>query len=244
MQDWQPHRHPHNLTIAMHSSQQRTLHQRIFRAEPGFPVTFDQLRVCYNDHRDAEALDELVVRRIELRRRPGDTYYVLVHIAATTAASSQDQVVGYVAVTDVPSPHSSPPPDSHRFLPHTFSRKSAARTASAQVIDRDALVLPRDDVCLRRHVFPTPCPFACVIAAGFSVGPQIPSAGHRKPRSSWFAALMFWLLEGEERVDEAAVDQQRCELEHDFARRTGTAVWKAQVEKLEKEAASEGRRQV
>ncbi len=242
------------LVMNTSESQRTSLNQRIFGAGSSLPVTFDQLRVCYDDHRDEGVLDELVVKHIEVRRRPGDTYYVLVHVATSTAASSQDQTVGYVAVEDVLSPHSSPPPDCFQSIMHTISRKSPPRTASAQVIDYDAPMLSKDDVCLLPHTFPTPCPFACLIAAGLSVGPRLPAPGHGKPRSSWFAALMFWLLKGEEREDSdeasanvesksrGAVDQKRCGLEHTFARLSGAAVWKAQVDRLEKQAAKEERR--
>ncbi|TFK83102.1 hypothetical protein K466DRAFT_590006 [Polyporus arcularius HHB13444] len=233
-------------------SQRSSLNQRIFGAESSLPVTFDQLRVCYDDHRDEGALDELVVRHIEVRRTPGGTHYVLVHVATSTTAFSHDQAVGYVAVTDVPSSQSSLPPDCLHSLLHKLPLKKAPRTASAQFIDHDALVLPKDDVCLLQQTFPTPCPFACLIAAGLSVGPRLPAPGHGKPRSSWFAALMFWLLAGEERADSdeayanvelksrAAIDQKRCGLEHTFARMSGAAVWQAQVDRLEKEAARGG----
>ncbi|RPD56518.1 hypothetical protein L226DRAFT_253647 [Lentinus tigrinus ALCF2SS1-7] len=245
--------HYHLTTM---DSYERTLNQRILGAESTYPVTFGQLGVGYDDHRDAEALDELVVSLIELRRKAPDAYYVLVHVAATVPTGSH-QTIGYIAIDDVPSTQSAPPTDCLHTLLQSISRSKPSRMPRAQVID--ARPLPLDDPCLRRYAFSEPCPLACVIAAGLSLGQHIPSPGHGKPSSSWCAALMYWLLVDEELSEkepsmagtravepisssQVAIDRRRCGKDHDFKHRKLSTGWRTEVEKLEKEVAREGRR--
>ena len=230
-------------------STERTLNQRIVGIDTSLPMTFDQLRVYYEDHRDAGALDELVVSHVELRRRAVDMYYVLAHIAATVPTDSQDRNIGYLVMHDAAPAHPSPPSDCLQSLLHSFSRSRTSRTPSAQVVDRDTFQRPSDDVCLRRHTFTQPCPLACVVTAGHSVGMTTPSPVHGKPRSSWFASLMYWLMVDEAKENDASMlgiaadsavepvsgmDQERCVMEHDFDRRTSAPGWRSEVEELEK----------
>lgn len=239
------------------NSSHKTLNQRILHADSSLPVTFYQLQVNYEDHREEDDLDTLVVSRIDLRRTASDAYYVLVHVAATMPTDSQEwQAICYLAVDEVPSTESHSQRHCLQSILRVSSRSKTATIPRAQVVDHGALP---GDVCLRQHTFAEPYPLACVIAAGLFLADQNPYLGHSKPRSSWFAALLYWLMVpgGEKTMVagiaadraveptshfQAAIDQQRRRFEDDCARRTKAVGWKVEVEELEKEVAREGRR--